>query len=316
MRSFILNDESKKNSHGFYLLNDGGDFARFDSNPVMLDCHDLQKLLGAWRNRKIEGQLLTAEPEFDLDDSQAARRSGQVERGYLNGASCGIVIRAAEYRTGATGEQELYVTSWELFEASICTVPSNAGALTLKIYTDAGVAVDEKRIKLHVNQIVQLSLNTSKPKNMEKITLTPEALTALTLKSDADPSAVSAAVVHLSNSLKEAITKIANIEADARSEREQRAKNLVSLALKEGRITADKADGYEDFAIVNYDLAADTLNSLPAKTTFSDRTKALSLGTDRKDWTVFDWRAQDPEGLTQLSVSDPQTYKKVVTKLK
>ena len=62
---FILNDQRVKNSHGFYLENAGGRFERFDDNPVMLDNHDMSKLVGRWEGLAMEGDLLTATPVFD-----------------------------------------------------------------------------------------------------------------------------------------------------------------------------------------------------------------------------------------------------------
>ena len=119
MERFVFNDETQKNSHGFYLLNAGGRFERFNENPVMLHNHDLAQLIGKWLNLQTEGSLLTAEPKFDEGDPDALKIKGKVERGYLRGASPGIIILAAEWRENpVTKELELYVTDWELFEGS------------------------------------------------------------------------------------------------------------------------------------------------------------------------------------------------------
>lgn len=62
---FIFNDETKKNSHGFFLLNGGGKFERFQEYSPMLDNHDLNRLIGRWDNLHVEGALLVADPVFD-----------------------------------------------------------------------------------------------------------------------------------------------------------------------------------------------------------------------------------------------------------
>lgn len=95
---FIFNDETKKNSHGFFLLNGGGRFERFQEYSPMLDNHDLNRLIGRWDNLHVEGALLVADPVFDDGITLGAERKGQVERGFLRGASPGIVILRAEYR--------------------------------------------------------------------------------------------------------------------------------------------------------------------------------------------------------------------------
>ena len=78
---FILNDQRVKNSHGFYLENAGGRFERFDDNPVMLDNHDMSKLVGRWEELAVEGDLLTATPVFDEGTELGRERKGQVEQG-------------------------------------------------------------------------------------------------------------------------------------------------------------------------------------------------------------------------------------------
>ena len=120
---FIFNDETKKNSHGFFLLNGGGKFERFQEYSPMLDNHDLNRLIGRWDNLHVEGALLVADPVFDDGITLGAERKGQVERGFLRGASPGIVILRAEYRTNPAGGEDLYVTEWELFEGSVTSVP-------------------------------------------------------------------------------------------------------------------------------------------------------------------------------------------------
>ena len=194
---FIFNDETKKNSHGFFLLNGGGKFERFQEYSPMLDNHDLNRLIGRWDNLHVEGALLVADPVFDDGITLGAERKGQVERGFLRGAS------------------------WELFEGSVTSVPSNAGAVTLKIYTGDGHLVEDGDVRLHVDNIVKLCAESSpqgrKPniKPMEKITLSAEAYVALGINQDADATAMSKAIVQLAAdipakvSLAASVTKIA-----------------------------------------------------------------------------------------------------------
>lgn len=169
----------------------------------MLDNHDLNRLIGRWDNLHVEGALLVADPVFDDGITLGAERKGQVERGFLRGASPGIVILRAEYRTNPAGGEDLYVTEWELFEGSVTSVPSNAGAVTLKIYTGDGHLVEDGDVRLHVDNIVKLCAESSpqgrKPniKPMEKITLSAEAYVALGINQDADATAMSKAIVQL-----------------------------------------------------------------------------------------------------------------------
>lgn len=123
---FILSDSSKTNSKGFRISLSGGRFERFDSNPVMLYDHDTKYLIGCWKDRKVEDGKMTAKPVFDSKDDFAAEKSRKVTDGFLKGASIGII----PYKMQEIGD-ELVLTDWELVEASITPIPSDAGAVRL-----------------------------------------------------------------------------------------------------------------------------------------------------------------------------------------
>lgn len=202
MAKFVINDETKKNSHGFYLVNAGGRFERFNDNPVMLNCHDLKEVLGKWLNLRTNGNLLIADPEFDEGDPDAMKIKGKVDRGYLRGASPGIIILSAEWRENTvTHEQEIYVTDWELFESSVVSVPSNAGALTLKVYDANHQIVEDGNVRCHVENIIKLGLSAKETKTIitmnEEIKLSAEALVALGITGKVTPEVISTAALNL-----------------------------------------------------------------------------------------------------------------------
>ena len=84
---FILNDETKVNQYGFRVKNLGLRLGRFLDNPVVLDNHGNEAVIGRWENIQIEGNLLTAEAVFDDKDENAKTIAGKVERGFIKGAS-------------------------------------------------------------------------------------------------------------------------------------------------------------------------------------------------------------------------------------
>ncbi len=155
---FILNDESRVNSHGFILVNSGGDFERFRRNPVMLHNHNFDELIGLWDNIRIEGSLLKAEPKFDMDDEFSKKIEGKVIRGFLKGASPCIKFTEAEFRPLPDGTVIPFITCWELMEASIVTVPSNDNAL--KLYNSKGEVLENvEQIQLNINSIINSKRN-------------------------------------------------------------------------------------------------------------------------------------------------------------
>lgn len=318
---FIFNDQTRKNSHGFFLLNEGGRFDRFVENSVMLDNHDLDRLIGRWENLRVEGPLLVADPVFDEGVALGAERKGQVERGFLRGASPGIVILRAEYRTNPAGGEDLYVTEWELFEGSVTSVPSNAGAVTLKIYTGDGRLVEDNDVRLHVDNIVKLCAEStsqgSLPKinHMEKITLTAEALTALGILQDADAAAMNSAIVQLAADRDRYKEKADDLQNEVDAARKRRAEQLVDLAVEQGRIGANSREKYVELAMKEYDLVSETLKAIPEKITLAGHLTRIggngAIPAERQDWTHLRWLKEDPAGLAKIKAENPEAFEAI-----
>lgn len=298
---FIVNDESVKNSHGFRVLNAGIDFSRFKDNPVMLLQHDQNRIIGRWKNWEIKGSQLIMECEFDEKDELALQAKGKVERGFLKGTSMGIHITRMEYST--EDENDLVATACEMCETSLASVPSNRGAICLY---DGDMSV------LNNNEIVTLCGQVARcdneklnnKENMEKMTLTVAALTALGLQNDATDVAISAAIVELQQRCNSAVTEL-------QQHKEGVATGMVDKAVAEGRITADKREAFLSLAKTNYDLAKQTLETLPAKTSLSAKvtnSSPAANGDSRDTWTYKDWAKKDPEGLAQLKINDNAAF--------
>ena len=319
---FVLNDETKKNSHGFYLVNAGGRLERFNDNPVMLDHHNLEKLIGKWHNPRVDGSKLIADADFDEGTPLGAERKGQVERGYLKGASPGILPLVAEYRDDlVTGGVDLFVTEWELIEGSVASVPSNAGALTLKIYGQDQQPIPDEQVKLHLDKIVKLSAEskapdiTNKIKRMEKITLTAEAFVALGISENADSTAISAAIVKLQKDNAASTAEVERLKTEAKTQAQAAAAEMVELAIREGRITADKKEVFLSLATENPVLAKQTIEALPKKVSLSAQISGIQtdavIPTDRKGWTHLQWLKEDPQGLERIKADHPEAFEEI-----
>jgi HK97 family phage prohead protease len=307
---FILNDESKVNSHGFVLLNAGGDFDRFLKNPVMLHRHDDAELIGTWDRLRTEGSMLKAEPRFDTEDDFAKKIEGRVARGFLKGASVGIIILDAELRSMPDGDVIPFVTRWELLEASVVSVPSNAGAL--KLYNQNGEIIENEQIQLSINSILISKQKLNKMDKKEN-SLSAQAYMALGLNSDADAAALSAAVVAL-----QARAEKAEKELDDR--KTAAADALVTKAIADGRLSADKKDDFVRLATADFAQAQNIIDAIPARQTVGDRVKPGSkseqAATGRDDWDYKRWAKEDPKGLKQMSVENPDAFGQLRAKYK
>lgn len=318
MASFILNDETRKNSHGFYLCNAGGRFDRFRANPVMLHNHDERQHTGRWQNLRIEGVTLLAEPDFDPEDADAQKIKGKVDRGYLKGASPGIYILAAEWRTNAAGDNDIYVTDWELVEGSTVPIPSNAGALSLKIYNANHMPIADDNVKLHIDSIIKLSVKTTgnqtinTENKMSEMKLSAPAITALGITDTNDAAAISAAIVSLKASLDEKSSALQRLENEAAGAKQKQAETLVSLAISEGKIEATRRDSFIKLALADFDTAKSTLDAIPAKQSLAARIHSKVNGNlipaGREEWTHLKWLKEDPAGLARIKAGDPQAF--------
>ncbi|MEG1572781.1 MAG: phage protease [Bacteroidales bacterium] len=321
--SFILNDESKKNDHDFYLLNAGGNFERFTANPAMLHNHKHDLLIGNWQNLRVEGSLLLADPNFDDQDADGAKYKGQAERGFLRGASPGIRVLCAEWRKNAEGEEELYVTDWELYEGSTCPIPSNSGALCLKVYDSNYKLLSEDNVMSYLENIVKLSAentnqkNINPQKNMEIKQLSAQAQIALGVKEDADVSAINAAIITLKAKADMAEKNYQELQTKIQSDMDQKATELVELAIKDGRITADKKNAFLTLAKADFQTAKTTLEAIPTKQNLATQLRPIGesdIPAERKDWTLLTWMQKDITGLNALKASDPQAYATIKSK--
>lgn len=308
MNDYILNDESVVNSHGFVLLNAAGRFERFNANPVMLFNHEADKLIGQMTGLRVEGTKLIGTPVYDEEDALAAKCKRQGEKGFLKGCSPGIMIYAVELRTNPDGEERITVTDWELCEISLVSVPSNRNAL--RLYNAQGEVIPDDQIRLSIESLLYLN----KQDEMDKIILTAEAYAALGLKSnEADGKAISAAIMELKSRVEKA-------EKDLSDQHKVQAEDLIKLAIKDGRITADKKEQFIKLALADFDMAKTTLEAIPTLESLAGKVthstgKATST-KDRMDWTYLRWAKEDPEGLKRLKETDPEAFEELKKRIK
>jgi hypothetical protein len=307
-KSFVLNDENVLNSYGFRTLNSGLDLERFRDNPVLLDFHNMSNtsVFGRWTNIRIEGSQLLADPEFDIEDPDALKLKGKVDRGFIKGASMGLTFNREYMELQPDGTYAL--TKSQLMEGSIVSIPSNRKSL--KLYTEDGDLMSDESVQLSINQI-------SKPNvNMSKLTLTVAALSALSLQSDEDSAALSAAIEKLDQDKKSLESKLAaetklreDLENKVKEENDARALSLVDNAIKEGRITADKKEKFLSLAKSDYALASDMLSEIPAKQSLSGKVVNSSGGTEVK--TMDDFEKLSHEEKLSFKNDNPEAYQKL-----
>lgn len=266
MPTFSLNDETKYNSYGFRVANAGLSLDRFRANPVMLDDHfnSTAGVIGKWNNIRMEDGRLNADPEFDEQDDTAQKIKGKVDRGYLKGASLGLIFDPDKMAVEANGK--LALTAGEVLEASIVAVPANAGAIRLYAKETHELMTDEQvKMCLSAFNIKDFS-NHNKNQKMEKLMLlTAAAFAILGLETDASGESISKAVESLNAKYLAEKTGRETLQAAFDKQKKDQAKALVDTALADGKLTADVKEQFVQMAETNYELAAKVIGAMPGK---------------------------------------------------
>ena len=313
MDSFIFNDETIINSYGFMVLNAGGRFDRFKENPVMLHLHDQEKLTGKWTNLRVDGSKLIADPVYDDADAFAKEVKGKVDRGFLKGASMGILPLSAELKDIPSKGLVPVLTEWELLEGSTVPVPSNS--MSLRLYNKEGKVLSSlDEIKLSIDSITINKPET--PIKMEKIILSAAAATALNITPESTADAINAAVIKLHADLTTAKTELQQTKDLLKTAQDAvtanltaQATTLVDEAIAEGRITADKKESFVKLATSDYKQAKEVLSSMPVKKNLSTQVKTGAAADSRDGWDYMRWSKEDPKGLQLMSTQNPEQFK-------
>ncbi len=287
-KPFVLSDGTKKNSHGFRIDLAGIMLERFSGNPVMLYMHDTNQLIGQWENLKVENNKLIADPDFDLEDENAKKIAGKVERGYLKGASLGIVVLEMKEIDG-----EYVATKSELIEASIVPVPSDAGAIILYDENRKELTFEEVKLKYE-------STNPTKTTMDEKDQKIQELQRQLTEKENENVA------------LKAKVTAAEKSEVAA----------FLLAAKTEGKITDKEVESLTNLAQKDLEGVKALVNAREGKATTTLSQQVQAPGTSggstpgREKWTYLKWMKEDPKGLQKLKVENPTEFARLQQTLK
>lgn len=321
MPRFVLNDENVRNSYGFKITTAGIYLGRFEANPVMLDSHynSNSGVIGKWKDIQNNNVTLSADTVFNLSDANAKSISEKVDGGFINGASMGVSFQKADLKM-VNGE--LTLTKCELLEASIVAVPSNASALKLYVDGEAMTDFDVQTLCLSVAQeapVVPPKPNEQTNNTMLKLSqLAFIALGFSQSTTEASETEINTAVLALQkekteaeNKAKAAELKLSAYEDQAKANQLTLSTKLVDDAIASGRITADKKQNFLDLAASNFDLAKTTIESIPAKKSFSasiqNSTSGLEGITKMEDFQKLSYEEQ-----ISLKENHPDNYQLIL----
>lgn len=274
MTTFILSDTSKTNSHGFRIAMEGMDTSRFRENPVMLYRHKDDDVIGRWHNLRVDDGRLLADAEFDQDDELAAKVAGKVERGFIKGCSMGIRIK--DMQETADG---WIATKSELMEASVCSIPSDAGAVTLYDIDRRQLTIDEVKLQFSIND---------KKLTKEEMEVNNE---------------------NLAQELAAKDNEIAALKAQLAEQKEKEIDSFLSAAVKEGKITEESKSGYALLAADNFDTVKKVIDGKKAEPEDKKVSLAAMVGKQASKYDGKTWDELDRAGmLAALRAEVPEKY--------
>ena len=299
--TFILSTE-ELNTYRIKLLTAGAKTEQFQKNPVMLYMHDECKVIGRWVNLRVEDGNWVADAEFDLQDEEAAKIAGKVERGFLKAAS--VSARPLSWHSeGDAGEEIVVFDEWELREASIASIPSNRGSL-IKL-------IDANGVEIKLGEGVKLSDAFPLPLKAKKSMDFKEIAKALNLSDSASEAEVLEAI----GKKKKAETELAELKAKHVSERKAEAIKLTDAAVTDGRLGADKKENFLKLADTDFDLFKSTLESLPKPLSLTDTLRThqhnVQAPKGRETWSFSDWQQKDGDGLYHMAKNNFDAYSKL-----
>lgn len=282
--TFVLCDGNRVNSYGFRTDLAGLDLERFKSNPVMLYAHDSSDVIGRWENIRVEDNQLKADAVFDTDDEQGKRIAGKVERGFLKGCSMGIHVKELHEVDNVP-----VATRSELMEASVCPIPSDAGAVRLYDENRKELTFEEVRLQFN-NQLKPIEMNKNEETNVQ----TPAA----------DP--------------KDA--EIASLKAQLAESKKREVDSFLTAAVQSGKITTEEKEGFAKLAANDFETVQSLINSRPAKASASLKDLLAQTATaapaGRENWTYLEWMKKDPEGLKRMKTENPTEFERLQNTLK
>jgi hypothetical protein len=300
---FVLSDGRNTNSKGYRIAVAGIRMERFALNPVMLKEHNPDIVIGRWESWKKENNQLTALPVFDTDDPVGKEVARKINKNFLRCASIGIIPMKLEYI-----DEEFVMTECELVEASIVSIPSDAGAIRLYNEKLEELTFDQVKINFNFNNNIQKTIQ------MAEVVFKLSGKTVESLKLDADytPKDVELAVA-------EKDREIETLKADLKANQKQAQTDYLNAAVKAGKISETERLSFEKMA--EKGCFDDVKAMIDAKAesateTLADKVKKSNLMAGRETWDYLKWMKEDPKGLAKIKEENPKEFERLQLTLK
>jgi len=321
-KEFVLSDSSV-NCYGFRLMTSGCLIEEFKKNPIGYIMHDREKGVAVrWEDLRIDGDRLIGKPVINLAYPNAQQVIDSIENGFLNAASVGHIVALEVSNDPAwklPGQDGPTITKWHNRECSLVDIPGNFNALKL---------FDQYENEIALKQLASLCANSHKPNSkpneplMKELKLSPAHAAALSLRADADESAVAQALDALlakadkaaqfeteRNAAKTELSALKTAHANAETER------ILADALKAKKCTKEMAEKLRAKFDGDPDGLKDLTDSFHAYVPLAERD-----GNDDKEYAAlaaksFDQLMESGE-MAQVKTKYPELYAEKLKSIK
>lgn len=324
-RLFKVSDESL-NSFGFRVLSSGGDFERFNKNPIALYNHmrpwrgtnDEILPIGTWSDIKVsKSGEITALFHPDIEEEFSQKIAKKVEKKVIVAASIGIIALewSEDPKHLLPGQRNATVTKWELREISLVDIPSNANAVQL--YDEHG-----KAINLSDQGAIQIPMLKGNMLDSESQTITSQKKTQMELKSlclalglaeDANSSAIELAVIKLNQKVRASEAKVVGLESELARVRQDETNALIATALADKRINSTQEQPFKDLFSKDFESAKKLLAGMAPQATLASLTQPGGSGNSEKlkynGMTFSELSKDQPDTLVRIKESDYELFK-------
>lgn len=309
MRRIILCTEGV-NVYGYRVLVSGTDLTLFTKNPVMLWMHIRGKIIGKWKDVKIEDGKITAEPVFaDTDEGRHYKKL--YEDDMINMASIWVqpIEWSEEPKLRLEGQTMPTVTNWLLKEGSLVDIAGDTDAIKL---------VDGKNNEFKLSDFNKDS-NFNQNTDMKNLALffklsesaNEQAILEQVQKLSSEHAGLTQKLADKTQEVERLTTKKEELETKLTEQGKSEFKVLIdNPALK---LTDKQKANYEKLFEKDPETATAVVKDLPSFKKLSEVPEGGEHEEDesRKTWTLADYMAKDPEAAEVMKLKDQPRYVKL-----
>lgn len=304
------------------MIMSGGDFGRFESNPVLLFVHNDEAVpVGVVKNLRVENKQLIGEILWDEKDPEAMEIKRKYDDGFMRGFSIRATVK--KFHKEMVGEIEIVVIDeWELIEISCVSIPANRDALVIEksvsSVNEAGETVESPESVIATFFSNYQNTNKQMKEVFKKlgIVAVEQQTESEVMKKIGDlETRATVAESDVQKKDGEISTLKGQIDTIQKQAKTKEITDLVDGAVIAKKITAGEAESFKKLAETSFDVVKSLLDAkqgvVPATeqiTTASASNATLKTFNENKDKGYMWFMKEKPQVLKDLQKSFPAQF--------